>query len=66
MASDFSFDIVSQVDLQAADDAVNISMKEIINRFDLKGTNSVIEFNRVEKTVILSASSDFHLKQIKN
>lgn len=66
MASDFSFDIVSQVDLQAVDDAVNISMKEIINRFDLKGTNSAIEFNRAEKTVILSAGSDFHLKQIKN
>ncbi|MBI5573702.1 MAG: YajQ family cyclic di-GMP-binding protein [Elusimicrobia bacterium] len=66
MASDFSFDIVSQVDLQAVDDAVNISMKEIINRFDLKGTNSTIELNRVEKTVILSASSEFHLKQIKN
>ena len=66
MASDFSFDIVSQVDLQAVDDAVNISMKEIINRFDLKGTNSTIELNRVEKTVILSASSDFHFKQIKN
>lgn len=66
MASDFSFDIVSQVDLQAVDDAVNIAMKEIINRFDLKGTNSTIELNRVEKTVILSASSEFHLKQIKN
>lgn len=66
MANDFSFDIVSQVDLQAVDDAVNISMKEIINRFDLKGTNSTIELNRVEKTVILSASSEFHLKQIKN
>ncbi len=66
MANDFSFDIVSQVDLQAMDDAVNISMKEIINRFDLKGTNSTIEFNRVEKTVILSSASDFNLKQIKN
>ena len=65
MASDFSFDIVSQVDLQAMDDAVNISMREIINRFDLKGTNSKIEFSRVEKTVILSAGTDFHLKQIK-
>lgn len=65
MASDFSFDIVSQVDLQAIDDAVNVSMKEIVNRFDLKETNSTIEFNRTEKTVILSAGSDFHLKQIK-
>lgn len=66
MAGSFSFDIVSQVDLQAIDDAVNISMKEIINRFDLKGTNSKIEFNRTEKTVVLSAGSDFHLKQIKS
>lgn len=66
MANDFSFDIVSQVNLQALDDAVNISMKEIINRFDLKGTNSTIEFNRVEKTVILSAGSEFHLRQIKD
>ncbi|MDD5686786.1 MAG: YajQ family cyclic di-GMP-binding protein [Elusimicrobia bacterium] len=65
MPSDFSFDIVSQIDLQAIDDAVNIAMKEIINRYDLKGTNSKIEFNRTEKTVILSAGSDFHLKQIK-
>lgn len=65
MASDFSFDIVSQVDLQAIDDAVNVSTKEIVNRFDLKETNSTIEFNRTEKTVILSAGSDFHLKQIK-
>ncbi len=65
MANDFSFDIVSQVDLQAIDDAVNVSMKEIVNRFDLKETNSTIEFNRTEKTVILSAGSDFYLKQIK-
>jgi hypothetical protein len=66
MANDFSFDIVSDVDLQAVDDAVNISMREIVNRFDLKGTNSIIEFNRTEKTVVLSSSSDFHLKQIKS
>jgi len=65
MANNSSFDIVSQIDLQAVDDAVNISMKEIVNRFDLKATNSRIEFNRTEKTVILSASSEFHLKQIK-
>lgn len=66
MANNFSFDIVSQIDLQAIDDAVNIAMKEIVNRFDLKGTNSLIEFNRTEKTVTLSTASEFHLKQIKS
>jgi len=65
MADNFSFDIVSQIDLQAIDDAVNISMKEIVNRFDLKATNSIIEFNRTDKTIVLSTSSEFHLKQIK-
>jgi len=65
MANNFSFDIVSQIDLQAIDDAVNIAMKEIANRFDLKGTNSLIEFNRTDKTVILSTASEFHLKQVK-
>jgi len=66
MANNFSFDIVSQINLQSIDDAVNIAMKEIINRFDLRGSNSIIKFNRSEKTVILSTASEFHLKQIKS
>jgi hypothetical protein len=65
MPSDFSFDIVSQIDLQAVDDAVNVSMKEIVNRYDLKGSNSTIVFSRTDKTVVLATDSDFHLKQIK-
>ncbi|OGS20922.1 MAG: YajQ family cyclic di-GMP-binding protein [Elusimicrobia bacterium RIFOXYA2_FULL_39_19] len=65
MASDFSFDIVSNVDLQAVDDAVNTAMREISVRFDLKGSNSKIELNRTDKTVTLFSASDFQLKQIK-
>ena len=65
MATDFSFDIVSNVDLQAVDDSVNIAMREIPVRFDLKGTNSSITFNRTEKTVTIFSGSDFHLKIIR-
>ncbi len=38
-----SFDIVSKVDLQTLDNAVNTASKEIKNRFDFKGNHVVID-----------------------
>jgi len=66
MAKDSSFDIVSEVDLQTVDDVINVAMKEINNRFDLKNTGSKIEFNRGEKKVTIHAPSEFQLAQIKD
>jgi len=66
MAQDCSFDIVSEIDLQIIDDVVNVAMKEINNRFDLKGQNATIEFSRGEKTVTFHAPSEFQIKQIKD
>ena len=37
MAQDCSFDVVSQVDMQGMDNAVNQAMKEIGQRYDFKG-----------------------------
>ncbi|MCL6637381.1 MAG: YajQ family cyclic di-GMP-binding protein [Alicyclobacillus sp.] len=45
MAKDASFDIVSEVDLQEVDNAVNQAMKEVQTRFDFKGSKSRIEFD---------------------
>ncbi|TNF55728.1 DUF520 family protein, partial [bacterium] len=42
MASEHSFDIVSKVDLQEVSNAVQQAMKEIIHRFDFKGSKSNI------------------------
>lgn len=66
MAKDFSFDVVSQVEMQALDDAVNTAMKEINNRYDLKGQNITIELNRAEETVTFNAPSDFQLNMAKD
>ena len=49
MAQDFSFDVVSKVDLQAADDAVNAGAKEIINRFDFKGSVSGMSLDKKDR-----------------
>jgi cyclic-di-GMP-binding protein len=42
MAQDFSFDVVSQVNMQGMDNAVNQAMKEISQRYDFKGLLATI------------------------
>jgi len=64
MSSDFSFDIVSQVDLQEIDNAVNQTLKEIKTRFDFKGSRSEISFNREEKKILIMADDDMKLNNI--
>jgi len=59
-----SFDIVSQVDLQEVDNAVQQAIKEISQRFDFKGKLAKVEFDRNEKKILLSAENDFVLKSI--
>lgn len=62
MAKDHSFDIVSKPDLQEIDNAVQMSMKEILNRFDFKGSQSKITSEK-DKLVIVS-DDDFKLKSV--
>ena len=64
MANDSSFDIVSQVDLQEVDNAINQAMKEVKTRFDFKGSKSELTFNREEKKIQLLADDDLKLKNL--
>jgi uncharacterized protein YajQ (UPF0234 family) len=59
-----SFDIVSKVDPQILDNAVNTVKKEIVNRFDFKDSPVKIELNKKEMNVDLEAESDMKIKQI--
>ncbi len=45
MASESSFDVVSRVDRQELDNALNQTRKEIENRFDFKHSKTSIEFD---------------------
>ena len=62
--ADNSFDIVSQVDLQEVDNAVQQTLKEISQRFDFKEKLARIEFDRQEKKISLTAENDYLLKAI--
>ena len=64
MAQDFSFDVVSKVDLQAADDAVNAGMKEIINRFDFKGSVSNMSLDKKTGEITLNSDDEGKLKSV--
>ena len=59
-----SFDFSSKVDLQTLDNAINTIKKEIINRFDFKGSHVVIELNKKDFKVMLEADSDMKIGQI--
>ena len=43
--ADPSFDIVSKVDRQEVDNALNQAAKEVAQRFDFRGTNAAIEWS---------------------
>ena len=62
----FSFDIVSEADLQEVDNAVNQAKKELAQRFDFKGSKSSIEYNRAEKKITIIGDDDFKLNSVKD
>ncbi len=62
--ANFSFDIVSEVDLQEVDNAVNQAVKELSQRYDFKGSKSSIAFDRKEKKITLLADDDFKLRSL--
>jgi len=64
MAQDFSFDVVSKVDLQAVEDCVHTAMKEIANRFDFKGSISRIELDKKAGTLTLHSEDDYKLNSV--
>ncbi len=59
-----SFDLVSKVDLQTLDNAVNTVEKEIKNRFDFKGSHVVIDLNKKEFKINMEAESEMKLNQV--
>ncbi len=58
-----SFDVMSEVDLVALRNAVDVANRKIGNRYDFKGSDARIEQN--EKLLTLHGDSDFQLDQMK-
>ncbi|MDP9175271.1 MAG: YajQ family cyclic di-GMP-binding protein [Planctomycetota bacterium] len=65
MASDSSFDIVSEINLQEMDNAVNQAIKEIATRYDFKGSSASLEFDRKGKELTLTADNEPQLDAVR-
>ncbi len=59
-----SFDIVSKLNLQEVENGVNQAKKEIENRFDFRGSNSEINWDK--KTITFKAPDDYKMNAIKD
>lgn len=57
-----SFDVVSKVDMQEVDNAVNQTRKEIEQRFDFKGTHNEIE--QEKDALVIFAADDYKLAAV--
>jgi len=61
-----SFDIVSKVDLQTLDNAVNSAKKEIETRYDFRGSNSSVELDKKTLIVHILTEDEMKMDQIES
>jgi uncharacterized protein YajQ (UPF0234 family) len=59
-----SFDIVSEINMEEVRNATENASRELSTRFDFRGVDASFEFK--EKTVVMSAESEFQLQQMES
>ena len=59
-----SFDIVSKIDMQELDNAVNSVLRELTNRYDFKGVTFSIELKNKDSLIQIAAEDDYKLVAI--
>ncbi len=61
---DNSFDVVSKIELPEVSNAIQQALKEIQQRFDLKGSNSTIQLVEKDNKILLASADEFKLKAV--
>ena len=64
MATQCSFDITSNVDLQEVDNALNQARKEVAQRYDFKGAKAAVDFDPAASKLVLTADDEFKLNAL--
>lgn len=64
MASEFSFDIVSEVNRMEVKNAFQQAVKELANRYDFKGSPAAIEESGED--IVITAEDEFRLGQVRD
>ncbi len=58
-----SFDVVSQLDLQEVDNALNQARKEVAQRYDFKDSGTAIDWDKKEK-ITIESKDEFKVKAV--
>ena len=61
-----TFDITSKANLENIKNAVDVTMKMIVNRYDFKGTSAKVGLNESDMKIEIYADSEFQMDQIKD
>ncbi|MBH0193945.1 MAG: DUF520 family protein, partial [Nitrospira sp.] len=66
MADQYSFDVVSEVNMQELKNALDQATKEIKQRFDFKDTKTEITLKEKEKELVVVSDDDYKLKAVQD
>src|SRR5258706_6364807 len=66
MPQDYSFDVVSKLDLQEVENAINQANKEMSTRFDFKGSVSRVEWDKKESQMTFFSDDEIKLKSVND
>ena len=60
-----SFDVVSRADLQEVDNAVNITQKAILSRYDFRGSKTEITLDKKEKKIWVTTEDEMKMRAVQ-
>ena len=61
-----TFDIISKYDIQEVENSVNMVTRDITNRYDFRGSDTTITFNKKESTIKIESNSDMRISAVRD
>jgi len=61
-----SFDIVSKIDIQKLDNAINVAVKEITNRYDFHGSKTTLELDKKTLSLQIVTENEMRVKAVQD
>ena len=61
-----TFDIVSKYEIYEIENTVNIVKRDILNRYDFKGSNTSITLYKKESSIKIESGSEMHLDSLRD
>ena len=61
-----SFDVVSKFNIQEVENSVNMVNRDIINRFDFRGSNTKLTFNKKEHYILIETNAEMRLNIVQD